>query len=116
MNEIQPVEGMARVLDPAIHVNAAVPAGVSLDRRGRIHGREFMPVRGHADVLPRHDRDLREHRALGLPALRAAADVIVRALPLDRHLDGVLIALAHKGPAREILRPGFHTLIHGRVD
>ena len=32
------------------------------------------------------------------------------------HLDGVLFALAHKGPAREILRPGFHTLIHGRVD
>ena len=40
----------------------------------------------------------------------------MRALPLDHHLDGVLIALAHKGPAHEILRLGFHTLIHGRVD
>ena len=42
--------------------------------------------------------------------------MIMCTLAVNRYLNAVLIAFAHKRPAREILRPGFHTLIHGRVN
>ena len=45
----------------------------------------------------------------------AAAYMIVCTWPLNRHLNGVLIAFAHKRPARKIRRPSFHPLIHGRT-
>jgi hypothetical protein len=42
--------------------------------------------------------------------------MIVSDLPLDRHLNGVLVAMAGKRPASEIRRTGFYTLIYGGVD
>ena len=116
MNEIEAMEGMPGVLDAAIHVNAAVLAGIAMDGGGGIRDLKLVPVRRDADAVARHDRDLRKQRAFGLPALRAAAYVIVRALRTDRHLDGILTAVARKGPAREIRRSGFRTLIHARVN
>ena len=116
MDEVQPEEGMAAVLDAAIHMNAAALAGMPLNGGGGIHDRKFVRVRRDADIIARHHRDLREQGAFGLPALRAAAGMIVSDLPLDRHLNGVLVAMEGKRPAREIRRAGFYTLIDGRVD
>jgi hypothetical protein len=116
MNEIQPEEWMILVFDTAIHMNAATRAGVSLNSRRGVHDLKLIFVGGYAKLVTRHDRDQREHRALRLPALGAATGMIVRAIIPNRYLDGVLIALAHKRPARKILRPRFHPLIHGRMD
>ena len=62
MNEIQPVGlGLAAVFSKgALHVNAAVPAGVSAaSPRSRNHGREFMPVqRMNADACLRLQKQL----------------------------------------------------------
>src|SRR6267154_5007871 len=111
VNEIESVQRMALVLDPAVHVDAAVLAGIPLDRRLEIHDRELAAVRLDAQVVAPHDGDLREQRAPGFPALGAAAHVIVRALPLDRYLDLVLRAVAIKRPAGEVLRRGFQTAV-----
>ena len=116
MDEIKPEEWVIFVFDTAIHMNAAPRAGVSLNTCGGVHDLKLMFVRGYAEVVTRHDRDPREHCALRLPALRAAAYVIMCTLPFNRYLNGALIAFAHERPAREILRPRFHTLIHGRVN
>ena len=97
-------------------MNAAPRAGVSLKSRGGVDDLKLIFVGGYAKLVTRHDRDQREYRAFGLPALGAAAYVIMCTLPVNRYLNGALIALAHKRPTRKILRPRFHTLIHGRVD
>jgi hypothetical protein len=116
MDEIQPEKWMILVFDSAVHVNATPGAGVALNGRGCIHDRQPIFVGGDANLVTRHHRDLREHRALGFPALGTATDVIMCTLRADRYLDGILIALAHQRRAGAILRPGFHTLIHGRVN
>ena len=116
MNEIQAVEGMVGVHNSAIHMNAAVLAGMALDDGGGIHDLKLILVRRYAKVVARHDRDLRKQCTFRLPALRAAAHVVVCALPIDRHLDRVLIAMARKRPAGKIGCGGFQTLIHGRVN
>src|SRR6185436_6336294 len=115
VDEVEAKERMALVLDAPVHVHAAFLAGITLDRRLGIDNRELLAVRFHADLVARHDRDLREERALRLPALGAAADVVVRGLRPDRHLDPVLRAVAPERPTCEIRRRGFQATIHLRV-
>src|SRR6266498_1640605 len=111
VNEIESVQRMALVLDPAIHVDAALLAGMPLNRRLGIHDRELVPVRLDAQVVAPYDGDLREQRPLRLPTLGAAAHVIVRALPLDRYLDLILRAIAQQRPACKVLRRGFQSTV-----
>src|SRR5437870_12674842 len=82
-----------------------------LDRRLGIGDRQLVAVRLDAEVVARYDGDLREQRPFRLPALGAAAHVIVRALPLDRYLDPVLRAVAIKRPACKVLRRGFQPAV-----
>ena len=42
VDEIQTVEGMLGVLDPAIHVRPAIPAGITLDGRALIDDLQFF--------------------------------------------------------------------------
>ena len=56
--EIEAMEGMPGVLDAAIHVNAAVLAGIAVDGGGGIRDLKLVPVRRDADAVARHDRDL----------------------------------------------------------
>jgi len=116
MDEIEAVERVATVLDAAIHMDAAVLAGVPLNGRRRVDDRQLLCVRGDTEVVPRHYRDLGEQGALGFPALGATAEMVVRALPLDRHFDGILRTSAQQRAAREIRRTSLHTLIHVRVN
>src|SRR5258707_612519 len=67
---------MRLVLDASVHVYAAGRTGVALDPRLLVHDPQLVTVRGHCDLVPRGHADEREQRALGLPALAAAADVI----------------------------------------
>src|SRR5437879_8826760 len=102
---------MALVLYPSIHVHAALLAGMPVDGSLGVHDRELVAVRLDAQVVAPHDGDLREQRPFGIPALGAAAHVIVRALPLDRYLDPVLRAVAIKRPACEILCRGLQSAV-----
>src|SRR5215831_1112842 len=75
MDKIEPVERMLCVLDAAIHVHPAIFAGVTLDGRIGIHDLELVGVLGNTQLVARHNRDLREHCARGLPAFGASATV-----------------------------------------
>jgi hypothetical protein len=106
---------MALVLDPAIHVDAALFAGMPLNGRLGIHDCELVPVRLDAQVVAPYDGDLREQRPFRFPALGAAAHVIVCALPFDRYLDLVLRAIAQQRPACKVLCRRFQSTIDRRM-
>ena len=88
MNEVEAMEGMLGVLDPAIHVNTAIPAGMALNGGGAIHDLELVTIRRNAHAVAAHDRDLREQCAVGLPALRATANMVM-GLSLAKTLSAV---------------------------
>jgi hypothetical protein len=94
MNKIESVERMALVLDPAIHVDTALGAGMALNGCLGIHNRKLVSVSRDTDVVTRYDSSLREQRPFRFPALSTATYVIVRALPFDRHRDLFLRAIA----------------------
>src|SRR3954453_7789279 len=102
MNEIEPVEGMILVLDAPEHVYAAAGARVPLDCGTRIDTLEFLLVCGDADLVSRHHGNHREQRSRRSPALRAAAEVVMRSLPADRDGDLVGRAVARQRPPGEI--------------
>src|SRR5205809_7793912 len=80
VDKIETVERMLRVLDAAIHVHAAIFAGVPLDGRIGIHDLELVCILGNTQLVARHNRHLREQRAFRLPAFGASAYVIIGAL------------------------------------
>src|SRR6185437_6088478 len=116
VDEVEAVEGVRRVLDAAVHVDAALLAGVTLDGGGGVDHLELAGVRRDGELVAPDDRDLREQGAGRFPAFRAAADMVERALPGHRHLDGVLLALAGKRAAGEVLRAGLDAVIDGGVN
>ena len=112
MDEIEPVERMSLVLDAPVHVHAAVLAGMALDGRLGIDDRQLVGVRDDLQPLARHDCHLREKGALRLPALGAAAHMVVRGLPRDLHFHLVVRALAPKRAAGEVLRRRLDSIVH----
>jgi hypothetical protein len=103
----------ALVFYAAVHVNAAPGAGVALDRRRLVDDLKLVSVRDNLDLVTADDGDLAEDRALGLPALGAAADVIVRCLRSDPDL----VSTAAENPAtgrRNSLPLGDPELMLGR--
>src|SRR5688500_10709295 len=116
MYEIQAVERMPAVLDPAVQVYAAAFAGVALNRRFRVDDGQLVRVRGDADFVARYYRHDREQRAFGLPAFGATASMVVRRLGLDGDFDRVRRTLADQCSACEILGGRLEALIDGGVD
>ena len=104
MDEVQPVERMALVLDAAVHMGAADLAGVTLDRRRASTIAQLVFVLQHRDVFARHHGDDGEGRAVGLPAFGAAAGVVVGDVALDGDLDGAVAAFADQRAARKNVR------------
>src|SRR5262252_1043782 len=100
MDKIEPVERMLGVLDAAIHVHAAIAARVPLDGRIGVYDLELVGILGNTQLVARHNRDLREQRACGLPAFGASAYVIIGALRCDAHLDRIAPAFAYKCSSR----------------
>jgi hypothetical protein len=107
---------MLCILDAAIHVHPAIFAGVTLDGRIGIHDLELVGVLGNTQLVARHNRDLREHCARGLPAFGASAYVIVGALGRNGYLDGIARTLARKRSSREVRRAGPDAAIHCRMN
>lgn len=77
VNEIQTLEGVVD-FDAAEHVHAAVLARVALDRRRRVHDLELLRVGRDPKLVAGYDADDGEERALRLPALGAAACLVLR--------------------------------------
>src|SRR5258708_22975165 len=116
MDEAQPVQGMALVLYPPVHVHAATAARVSLDGRGRVHDLQLVRICGHAELVARHHRDLREERAGRLPAFRAAASVVMSALARNRHDDLLVGAFAIQRAASEVWSRGLDAIVDRGMD
>ncbi|MNE48738.1 hypothetical protein D3C80_1432220 [compost metagenome] len=107
---------MCAVLDAAIQVHAALAAGVPLNGRLGVDHRQFLGMLGDPELVARHHCDQGEQRALGLPALGAAAGVIVGRLRGNLHPHGVLGAAADEGAAGEILGTRLDAVVDRRVN
>src|SRR4029453_17545249 len=116
VGRVQAVERMARVLDAAVHMRAAALAGVALNRCGRIDNLELVAVFEHGHVLPRYDGDDGEDRALGLPALGAAAGVVMGDIVLDPRLARLVPAFADQGAAGKAARASLYAVVNRGVD
>src|SRR5579859_751977 len=116
MDEVEAIEGMALVLDAAIHMRAADLAGIALDHRGRIDDLQLVAVLEHRHVLTGYHGDDREHRALWLPAFGATAGVIMRHVALDADLDRLVLAFADQGAAAEAARAFLHAAVDRWVE
>src|SRR4030095_4891706 len=101
--------------DASVHVYAAAVAGMALDRGAAIDHGELLAVGGHAYVVLRHDGDHGEHRARRLPALGAAAGVVVSDVALDGDGDGIRGAVAAERAALEFLVAGLDALVYRRM-
>ena len=93
---------MARVLDPANHMGAAILAGVALDRRFGIDNRQLVTIRDHQDFVARHHGHDGKHRTVRLPALGATTGVVVKALAIDLDRNRIGGAFAVQRAALEI--------------
>src|SRR3954451_15954344 len=111
MNEIKPVEGMVIVFDPAVHVDAASRASVPVDGLSGVDNLQLLAVLDDADARTRHDSYHGEGGPLGLPAARAAADVIMGALARDFHLDLIARTFADQRSAGKVRGCRLQTLI-----
>src|SRR5262249_33591677 len=107
---------MLGVLDAAVHVHAAIPAGVPLNGGVGIHDLELFSVLGHTELVARHNGDLREQCACGLPAFGASTAPLTPALGRNAHLDGITRAFASERAPREVWRAGFHAVVHCRMN
>jgi hypothetical protein len=87
--------------DWPIHMHAAFLAGGALDQGSGIDDSELIAILQDFDTFGRSDRHDRKDCTFGLPALRAAAGVIVGDIALDPHLHGIAGALADERPACE---------------
>src|SRR6516162_7905853 len=116
MHEVQAVERMALVLDAPIHVRAAALAGVALDHGSRIDDRQLLAVFEDRKVVAGNDSDHREHRSLRLPALGAAAGMIVGDIALDADLDRLVLAFAHQRAAGKTAGALLYATVNRWVD
>src|SRR5256885_15725993 len=110
------MERVTLFLDAAVHVNAASGTGVALNRRARVDDLELLAVGRDGELVPRHHRDHREERALGLPALGAAARMIERHVRPAADRDRRLGALARQGTAGEIGVTFLYAVVHGGMN
>lgn len=101
VHERQTLEGMV-LLDGPVQMRATVLAGVAEDGGILVHDSELVAVLGHFDLVVGDDGDDGEESACWLPALGAAASMLVQDVALQFDFDGVSLAEAFESAAREI--------------
>src|ERR1700733_4461523 len=116
MDEVQTVERMVLVLDAAVHMRAADLAGVPLDGLRGIDDVKLVAILQHGDVVAWNHRNHREDRAVGFPALGAAAGVVVGDIALDADLDRLVLAFADQGSAGKAARTLLYSIVNRWVD
>jgi hypothetical protein len=107
---------MAFVFDPAIHMHAAILAGMTLNGRLLVDDLQFVGILGDGDIVTRDDGDLRHGGTRRLPAFAAAANVIMGSLALQGHDHGIAGAFAGQGATGKILGTLLDALIDGRMN
>src|SRR5665213_191603 len=112
VDEVQAVERMGLVLDAAIHMGAADLAGVPLDGLRGIDDVKLVAVFKNGHAIARDHGHHRESGSVGLPALGAAAGVIVGDIPLDADLDRLVLAFADKCTAGKGALALLYTIIN----
>lgn len=80
MHEVEAMKWMRRIFNAAIHVSTALPASVTTDRGTLINHPQFVTVGGDFQFVARNNRNNGEHRTIRLPALGAAARMVVSCL------------------------------------
>ena len=90
------------LFDAAVHVHAAVFAGVALDHGGLVDDLEFVLARANRQFVYRDDCDDAEQRTVGLPALGAAAGVVELDVRVERYFHGAAGAFAVQFAAGEV--------------
>jgi hypothetical protein len=86
---------------------------MALDRRVGIDDLQLLFVGGDLDLVARDDGDLREQGAFRLPALAAAAGMVVRGLRADRHFD---LSEGHLQRSTPPSKPGSADSIPASID
>src|SRR5579863_947873 len=107
---------MVLVLDAAVHMGATGTAGITLDGRLLVDDLQLVAIRADAQLIAADDGYDREQRALGLPALGAAAHVIEGGVALERYGHRRGAAQTGERPSREIRLAGLHTIVDSRMD
>src|ERR1043166_4734303 len=115
VDERQPLERVD-LLDRSVHVRAARGAGVALDQRRFVDDGEPIAPRQHLDLVAGHDGDHREDRPRWLPALGAAAHVVVRDVRANRDLDWRRRTATRQRAAGELAIAGLEPGIDRRMD
>jgi hypothetical protein len=116
VDEIESIERMVLVLDPAVHVDAAFSASVTVNGLRGVDDVKLISILDNGDVCARHNGYCRKKSAFRLPAPRATTDMIVGALSLDGDLDGIARAFANERSAGEVFRCRFDPVIHGGMN
>jgi hypothetical protein len=115
VHKVQPPERMRR-LDAAVQMHAAVPARVALDRGRGVDNVQFVRVGGDGERGGGEDADDGEQGAGGLPALGAAAGVVVGDVAGEGDLDFVAGAVAVEFSPGEVGRAFGDAVVDEGVD
>lgn len=115
VDKVETLEGVL-LLDAAEHVNTAVAASVSLDSSALVDDGELVGVGSNLELVAGDDSDDGEESTLRLPALGAAAGVVVGDLTAECDLNRVGGALASELATREAGRALGDALVDAGVE
>jgi len=93
-------------------MNAAVLAGMALDRRAFVDDLELFRMRRDLEIGDGDNADDREYRAGRLPALGAATGVVMRDITCNGDFDLVGRAMAMQRAAAEAGNAGSDSIIY----
>lgn len=114
VHERQALEGMV-LLDGPVHVHTTVLAGVAEDGGILVDDGQLIAVLGDFDLVIWDNGDDGEEGTSWLPALGAAASMLVQDVALQLDFDGVTLAVAFEGASGEVGVSFGEAVVDGRV-
>ena len=116
MDKIEAIERMVLIFDTTEHVNAANLARMPLDRRRRVDYLKLVGIRRNGHVLPRYNSNHGKQRALRLPTLGAATQMIVGAVTLYLDNDRIICTFADEFATSKVRVAGGYAIVDSWVD
>src|SRR6202012_707635 len=116
MDEVEAVERMPLIFDPAVHMRAADLAGMTLDRRRCVDDLQLVTVFENRHVVARNHRDNRKGCPFRLPAFGAAAGVIIGDVPLDADLARPVRTFAYQRATGKTAGALLYSIVNRWVD
>jgi hypothetical protein len=96
MHQVEAMKWVRRIFNAAIHVSTALHASVTTDRGIFVNHPQFVTVGGDFQFVARNNRNNGEHRTIRLPALGAAARMVVSCLRSQLNNNRLMGAVASK--------------------